>query len=264
MTRRKWAVIVILIVASTFILSFTYQVPTQGSSAPVAAGLAVVPTQTLPPTTSPTWTMWPSATPTTLIRPTVATSPSARPTLAATATLSVTDALTVTLPTPGASISATQPITSAAISVTWPFDTHPDLPRYIYIDQGTQYLYIFQNGQLLRDIPASSGLPYSNTYTPAWEGVVGEYWGTFFAFDVFADEAWYLYKSDGSILIHSLPYTITQENGPKEYQDREMLGVRPSSHGCIRLSPEDAAWLTAWNPEGVPITVSDPYRDKWQ
>ena len=36
---------------------------------------------------------------------------------------------------------------------------------------------------------------------------MGEYWGTFFAEGLYADDAWYLYKSEGSILIHSLPYT---------------------------------------------------------
>jgi len=90
--------------------------------------------------------------------------------------------------------------------------------------------------------------------TPAWEGVVGEYWGTFFAYEVYADEAWYLFKSLGSILIHSSPYTV--ENGVKVYQDMEILGVHPASHGCIRLSPEDALWFTEWGPEGVPIVIT--------
>jgi len=43
-----------------------------------------------------------------------------------------------------------------------------------------------------------------------------------------------------------------------------MLGVQPSSHGCIRISPEDAEWFTEWNHEGVLITVSDPYLEYWQ
>ncbi|MEA3406812.1 MAG: L,D-transpeptidase, partial [Chloroflexota bacterium] len=81
------------------------------------------------------------------------------------------------------------------------------------------------------------------------------------AFDVYADEAWYLYKSAGSILVHSLPYTWG--NGYKVYQGWEHLGVRPSSHGCIRIAPKDAGWLTAWDPEGVLMTVTEPHRDKW-
>jgi len=156
--------------------------------------------------------------------------------------------------------------TTLEITVTatpWPFDTRADLPRYLYVDQEAQYLYVFENGVLVRDIPCSTGLPYSSTYTPAWSGVVGDYWGTFFAYDVYADEAWYLFKSDGSILIHSLPYTLTAESGEKVYQDADALGVRPASHGCIRLAPEDAAWFTAWNPRGVPITINALDRERW-
>lgn len=123
-------------------------------------------------------------------------------------------------------------------------------------------MYVLEDGELVRDIPCSAGLPDADKYTPAWSGKVGEYWGTFFAYEVYADEAWYLFKSAGSILVHSLPYTW--HNGIKIYQGEDALGVRPSSHGCIRVSPEDASWFTAWGPEGVPMSVSDPYRDKWR
>jgi len=122
-------------------------------------------------------------------------------------------------------------------------------------------MFIFERGALLRDLPCSAGLPDGDKYTPAWSGTVGEYWGTFFAFDVYADDAWYLYQSAGSILVHSLPYVL--RNGHKVYLDRDALGVRPASHGCVRLAPEDAVWLTEWNPEGVAMVVSEPYRSKW-
>ncbi|MBM3190355.1 MAG: hypothetical protein FJZ90_16760 [Chloroflexi bacterium] len=163
------------------------------------------------------------------------------------------------LPTP---IPTQEPTATASPTATpFPFDTRADLPRYIYVDQGAQHLYVFEQGVLLRDIPCSTGLPDPDKYTPAWAGAVGDYWGTFFAYDVYADEAWYLFKSAGSILVHSLPYVY--QNGYKAYQDRDALGIRPASHGCIRIAPEDAAWLTQWNPKGVLMTVSDPYRDKW-
>ncbi|MHB1294712.1 MAG: L,D-transpeptidase [Anaerolineae bacterium] len=145
----------------------------------------------------------------------------------------------------------------------YPFETHAELDRYMYIDQASQYIYIFEHGVLLRAIPCSTGLPHSDKYTPGWSGAVGHYVGTFFSFDVYADEAWYLFQSEGGILIHSLPY-LPAEDGTKLYLERELLGVRPSSHGCVRIAPEDAEWLTNWNPEGVAATVSDPYLEKWQ
>ena len=131
--------------------------------------------------------------------------------------------------------------------------------RFIFVDQDTQSVHVYEDGVEIRRMPCSTGLPGPQMNTPAWEGVVGEYWGTFFAYDVYADEAWYLFKSLGSILIHSSPYTI--ENGVKVYQDTEILGVRPASHGCIRLSPEDALWFTEWEPEGVPIVIT-PLEDQ--
>ncbi len=122
-------------------------------------------------------------------------------------------------------------------------------------------MYVFEHGELVREIPCSTGVPDPDRYTPAWEGRVGEYWGTFQAFGVHADEAWYLYKSAGSILVHGLPYNW--EDDQKVYQGWEHLGVRPSSRGCIRLAPEDAVWFTEWNPEGVLMTVTEPPYEKW-
>jgi len=240
MTRARWGFIVLLIVASTLLLSFRNP---QG----MAGTAPTLETHTLTPEPAPTQTPTPLA---------LALQPTPEPSF--TATLFPTQVPTRT-PMPESTPTAAPTPTATP----WPFDTRPDLPRYLYVDQNAQHLYVFEQGTLVRDIPCSTGLPYSNTYTPAWSGVVGEYWGTFLAYGVYADEAWYLYKSDGSILIHSLPYTVTVEGGPKEYFDAEALGVRPASHGCIRISPEDAAWLTQWNPAGVPITVSDPYREKW-
>jgi hypothetical protein len=117
------------------------------------------------------------------------------------------------------------------------------LPRYVFIDQESQHMYIFEQGTLVRDILCSAGLPDPDKYTPAWSGVVGKYWGTFFAFEVYADEAWYLYKSDGSILIHSLPYTL--QDDAKVYQDRDALGVSMGTGGgtdrCHRPVPRQMA-----------------------
>jgi lipoprotein-anchoring transpeptidase ErfK/SrfK len=257
MSQSRYAVVFLLIVASTFVLSFR-----QGGAAKpgdVAQAPATVVATTLVATPEA------ANSPTSAAQPPL---PAAAATLAVTPTLAVTATapLTGTAPVATAVVTATIAVTATA-SVTpaaLTFDPRPDLPRYAYIDQGVQHMYVLEQGAVVRDIPCSTGLPFSNTYTPAWTGVVGEYWGTFFAYEVYADEAWFLFKSDGSILIHSLPYTATVAEGPKLYQDADLLGVRPASHGCIRISPEDALWFTAWDPEGVPITVTDPYRDKWK
>jgi len=126
--------------------------------------------------------------------------------------------------------------------------------RFILINQDTQTMYVYENGVKIRTIPVSTGNPDDKTtMTPAWEGEVGKYVGTFFSFGTWADDAWYLFDHYGAILIHGAPYV--KENGEKVYQDLDALGVRPVSHGCIRLPPEEAKWFSDWGPEGVHIVI---------
>jgi lipoprotein-anchoring transpeptidase ErfK/SrfK len=125
---------------------------------------------------------------------------------------------------------------------------------YIVVNQNAQRLAVVEDGLLVRTVPISSGDPDRGWYTPGWSGKVGPYWGTFTANGVTADDAWYLFQAGGSILIHSVPYTIAPD-GSKSYQGLEDLGVFPASRGCIRIAPEEAQWLTQWGPYDVPIVV---------
>jgi lipoprotein-anchoring transpeptidase ErfK/SrfK len=198
-----------------------------------------------------------------LSKPVTTLSTTVASSVALSSTATLTPSLPVSpMPSPTATHALSVTMVPTATLSAFPFNTHPDLPRYMYVDQGTQHLYVFEHGLLLRDIPCSTGLPNDDSYTPAWEGKVGYRVGTFFSFGTFADDAWYLYQSQGAILVHSLPYTVAE--GVKVYQDRAALGVRPSSHGCVRIAPEDAVWLTQWDPEGTLMTVTDPYLERWQ
>lgn len=42
-------------------------------------------------------------------------------------------------------------------------------------------------------------------------------------------------------------------NGYRDYE--ESLGVRPRSHGCVRLHPLEAYWPYQWAPDGTPLTI---------
>ncbi|HEY65722.1 MAG TPA: L,D-transpeptidase [Caldilineae bacterium] len=125
--------------------------------------------------------------------------------------------------------------------------------RFIVIDQDRQRMIVAENGFIVAEFPVSTGDPDRNYHTPAWVGRVGEYWGTFSAFGVSADNAWFLFKAAGSILIHGAPYVV--EDGVKRYKEIYALGAFPASRGCIRLRPEDAEWFTQWGPYGVPIII---------
>ncbi len=128
--------------------------------------------------------------------------------------------------------------------------------RFIVVDQDHQKMTIWDPGspQPVRELPVSTADVAQGYRTPAWYGLVGQYWGTFFAYGTYADEGWYLYDDyDGSVLIHSAPYTWV--DGKKVYEELDALGKYPASHGCVRLTPEDAAWFTAWRPQGVPLVI---------
>jgi lipoprotein-anchoring transpeptidase ErfK/SrfK len=125
--------------------------------------------------------------------------------------------------------------------------------RFVVVDPNTQRMTIWEPDQPVRELPVSTGDVSQGWRTAAWYGLVGHHVGTFNAFGVYADDAWYLFRDAGDILIHSAPYRLV--DGVKEYQALDALGSYPASRGCIRLRPEDARWFTSWQPEGVPLVI---------
>jgi lipoprotein-anchoring transpeptidase ErfK/SrfK len=206
--------------------------PTDGI-ATTTSSLALVPTTSsdsafLTPTEAATPTVSPSATPTRQLPPTP--SPTATSTPQPTATPSPGHAATPTIPKRG---------------------------RFLLVNQDEQMMHVYENGAEIRAIPASTGRPVTNAFTPAWRGDVGRYWGSgpFLNTNLWSDHMWYLFPGpQGSILIHSVPYT--RDGDVKIYDRLDALGVEPASHGCVRISPQDAQWLEAWDPVGVPIEIT--------
>ncbi len=156
--------------------------------------------------------------------------------------------------------SAPQPEVTPAPMPDWVAEAIPQYGmdptrRFIMIDLKTQKMVVWDPAAEapLRELSVSTGDESRGYRTLPWYGLVGKYEGTFHSFGVYADEGWYLFEDHGKILIHGAPYKLV--DGQKVYEDMEALGVYPASHGCIRLVPEDATWLTAWNPEGVPLAI---------
>jgi len=160
-------------------------------------------------------------------------------------------------PSPTA-ISTRQPtIASAPSPIPFRTPTIPRTGRFLLVNQDEQMMHVYENGVEIRSIPVSTGAPVANAFTPAWSGVVGRFWGggPFRDTNLWADYMWYLFPgAEGSILIHSVPYT--RSGDLKIYDRPDALGVRPASRGCVRISPEDAQWLKAWDPVGVPIEIT--------
>jgi len=135
--------------------------------------------------------------------------------------------------------------------------TIPHAGRFLLVDQDQQVMLAYEDGIRIRAIPVSTGRPVENAFTPPWRGEVGRYWGggPFLDTNLHSDYMWYLFPgARGSILIHSVPYFW--EDGVKIYDRPDALGLEPASHGCVRISTEDAQWLRNWNPVGVPIEIT--------
>jgi lipoprotein-anchoring transpeptidase ErfK/SrfK len=152
--------------------------------------------------------------------------------------------------TPAAATPAAPPGELAEVARQYGIDP---ARRFIVIDPDHQLMSVWDPAQGVRRMPVSTGDTNSGYRTPAWYGLVGDYWGTFQAFGTYADNGWYLYEDAGSILIHGAPYVL--QNGKKVYEDLDALGHYPASRGCIRLRPDDAVWFTAWQPKGVPLVI---------
>lgn len=199
-------------------------------------------------TKTPTPPFTPTATPTPL-RP--------LPTFTPTATASLSsqeNVISAGAPSDAAQSNPPLALSEKLIKVARGYGLDP-MGRFVVVDQNLQRMHIVENGVEVRTLLVSTGDPDNHFHTPAWSGVIGEFWGTFSARGVWADNAWYLFKLNGggTILIHGAPYTL--RNGVKEYQGLDVLGLYPASRGCIRLLPEDAQWFTDWQPKGVPIVI---------
>jgi lipoprotein-anchoring transpeptidase ErfK/SrfK len=187
----------------------------------------------------------PTATPLTFVTATP------RPTRSPTTTATATATATATLP-PTATSTPTATATATRTPTALPKLAQEG--KALIVDQAVQKMFVYEDGVLVRTIPVSTGKPSEGTRTPAWEGRVGYYVGTFSSFGTTQDEAWYLFPGDGGFLIHGAPYIV--EDGEKVYQELDALGSYPASHGCIRLPPEEAVWLTAWGPEGAYMRIT--------
>jgi lipoprotein-anchoring transpeptidase ErfK/SrfK len=159
----------------------------------------------------------------------------------------------VTIATPAPPKPPTATITPYLAQIVAQYGMDP-ARRFIVVDPNVQRMTIWEPGQSARELLISTGDEDQGYLTPAWYGLVGKEWGTFHAFGTYADDGWYLYDDPtGSILIHSAPYELI--DGKKVYEDLDALGNYPASHGCIRLTPDDARWFTAWKPQGVPLVI---------
>jgi lipoprotein-anchoring transpeptidase ErfK/SrfK len=125
----------------------------------------------------------------------------------------------------------------------------------IEVDNDTKQLSVYQDGELLREMPASLGKPS----TPSSYGIMvvmsKERETVFDTFDELGPEEGYRLDIEyamrltwGGEFVHSAPWSVGDQ------------GVRNVSHGCVNLAPGNAQWLFNKALVGDPVTVTGTER----
>jgi lipoprotein-anchoring transpeptidase ErfK/SrfK len=119
------------------------------------------------------------------------------------------------------------------------------------VDLNTQYMQVFDGGQLVRTVPVSTGKPGHDTYT-----------GTKVILDKLSSMI--MDSSTYGVPVNSPEgYRLTVANAQRLTWDGEFIhaapwsvadqGVRPVSHGCTNVSDPDGKWLFDFTQIGDPV-----------
>ena len=118
-----------------------------------------------------------------------------------------------------------------------------------------QKTYIYQNNKLVRTMICSTGIEDGDNDTPLGDYILnenGQKRGTFFYSKKVGEGGKYWVGFIGGVyLFHSVPVT---ENGDIIPQEAAKLG-QEASHGCIRLSMDDAKWFYLTVPDGASVHI---------
>ena len=121
---------------------------------------------------------------------------------------------------------------------------------FVNVNLATQKTYIYKgkpdNWKLIRTCPCSTGI--SGEDTPTGSFSIKEKGDWFFS-DKYEQGGKYWTQITGDILFHSVPFAKDKTT----VLDYTMN--KPSSHGCIRLSIDDAKWIYTTIPKGSKIII---------
>ena len=127
--------------------------------------------------------------------------------------------------------------------------------KFVYVDLYRQHAYFFikKSGKwkLDRDVVISSG----KNATPTIRGVYrtkGSKWGFYFNDDITKQRGGYVKDAtriSGGYYFHSITYNL---DGSIQ---NSKLGIR-QSHGCLRVSPENAKWIRNNYSKSVKVWIN--------
>lgn len=119
---------------------------------------------------------------------------------------------------------------------------------YVKLDEPRHRVYVYRGDNLVREMLASGGAPGSET--PA--GVFRiQNRGHHFYSQRYRQGAYYWVRIIGNYLFHTVP---VDEEGNVIQEEAGKLGC-PASHGCVRLSFDDARWFYENVPDGSLVVI---------
>ena len=130
-------------------------------------------------------------------------------------------------------------------------------PYKLYVDISDQRVYVFKWDGSSYSIPeramvCSTGKDATPTPLGTYQSY-GQIDGEWHYFDEFNCYAKWAYAIVGGILFHSVTYSSSKKLNQGSVRN---LG-RKASHGCIRLSVDDAKWIYDYCPYGTTVVVQE-------
>jgi lipoprotein-anchoring transpeptidase ErfK/SrfK len=123
------------------------------------------------------------------------------------------------------------------------------------IDNDTKQLSVYQDGELLREMPVSLGKPSTPSSYGTMVVMSKERETVFDTFDELGPEEGYRLDIEyamrltwGGEFVHSASWSVADQ------------GVRNVSHGCVNLAPDNAQWLFDKALVGDPVKVTGTER----
>lgn len=125
--------------------------------------------------------------------------------------------------------------------------------KVIDISITDQQMTVIENYQIINKFPVSTGtwsMPTPLGTLQVYNHIPDAYSTPY---DLYMPN-WMAITPDGGYGIHGLPYW--KYSWGNVYEGENHLGIRVS-HGCVRLSLANAAWLYNWAPNGTTVIVHD-------
>lgn len=120
----------------------------------------------------------------------------------------------------------------------------------VVVHKGNQTVDVYDNNELIRIMVCSTGI--DSDPTPSGTFVTGNK-GTSFFSDKYGEGAYYWTSFLGNYLFHSVPF---DKNRNIMQGEVTKLGQK-ASHGCVRLSIENAKWIYNNIPENTKVYVEN-------